>query len=997
MCHNNKLSLMISLVLVVLLANVASAVYLRVDWAYPIANPSEPNHVIRNQRTAEPGWYPFTGGNWDLSRHDGLWAVGWGNYNPSGIEGSGVDVHATVGYEGDASLKVLGMTFMGDGQEPSGVPPDGDNQIANSFYISHRHWGDEPNDPNDPYIPPRSSRPSAGSIFMRFKGGGLVKGDYTLTTYHNCPNNIDRDKLSPDYPTNGDWYCDPNYEGHICDVIPWIKVGGDGVTQKVTPENVQIQHVTTDAGLVPAVTKFYYSGVEDVNVWICSPWGGDPRVGGAAVINAFILDGGDPNMATYPRPGSGAVNIHPAAKIIWKGGLNAAKHDVYFSSNFDDVNDGIALASDNQDANEYDPPGNLTLGTTYYWRIDEVNGAQVWPGMVWEFTIDEGKAKDPNTFLPGLNPGLPQSKTLAWKPGTFATSHDLYLGADFDDVNDANTTSPEFIGNFVMTPGNDANIYQIPDLLTLGESYYWRVDEHNSVYGDSKGNIWSFSIPNYLVIDDFESYNEADNLLTDTWSDGIRFVPPYYFEYVNGAIISLSYSQAEPAQPARNKQGLWYFYMNNGSSDTPYYSEAEREFEPPRDWTLYNIKALVLYFYGDPTSDANVPYNQMYVTLGDKTQKKVHRINYGYGAGQDMNDIREEEWHEWNLDLQDFADAGVDITDVNKIIIGFGDRDSNVPGGTGEIFFDDIRLYLSRCVPLISKPYADLSGDCIVDFADVRMLVEDWLETDRMVEITPPGPMKARYGFNETSGLIAHDSSGNSYDGTVIDGAPIWDPNGKYGGCLNFDETYGVLIPAAIFSDINEAITVSVWVNGDQYQREVTNVILQAGLNDPNHHFLVSIYTQWQDGQVEFRTGYDDDAGESWDDAELEDWAGQWNHYAFVSDTTRNFQGIYHNGKLVAEGTTTALMGGVTVAKIGTATDRVHDQYIGRLDDLQIFNYGLSESEIAYLVTGGSGPLYLPLESAVNLYDNEAPPFRAINFRDLAVIANSWLDKVYWP
>jgi hypothetical protein len=50
-------------------------------------------------------------------------------------------------------------------------------------------------------------------------------------------------------------------------------------------------------------------------------------------------------------------------------------------------------------------------------------------------------------------------------------------------------------------------------------------------------------------------------------------------------------------------------------------------------------------------------------------------------------------WTKWNIDLQEFSDAGVVLTDVSKLAIGFGDVDNQQPGGSGLVFFDDIRLY----------------------------------------------------------------------------------------------------------------------------------------------------------------------------------------------------------------------------------------------------------------------------------------------------------------
>jgi hypothetical protein len=54
------------------------------------------------------------------------------------------------------------------------------------------------------------------------------------------------------------------------------------------------------------------------------------------------------------------------------------------------------------------------------------------------------------------------------------------------------------------------------------------------------------------------------------------------------------------------------------------------------------------------------------------------------------------EWTEWNIDLQEFADQGIDLMDVDKITIGFGDRDNPQLGGSGLVYFDDIRLYPQR-------------------------------------------------------------------------------------------------------------------------------------------------------------------------------------------------------------------------------------------------------------------------------------------------------------
>jgi len=54
-------------------------------------------------------------------------------------------------------------------------------------------------------------------------------------------------------------------------------------------------------------------------------------------------------------------------------------------------------------------------------------------------------------------------------------------------------------------------------------------------------------------------------------------------------------------------------------------------------------------------------------------------------------------WTEWDIDLEAFADQGVDLTNINTITIGFGMKNSPGMGGSGKMYFDDIRI---RSAPL---------------------------------------------------------------------------------------------------------------------------------------------------------------------------------------------------------------------------------------------------------------------------------------------------------
>jgi hypothetical protein len=825
---------------------------------------------------------------------------------------------------------------------------------------------------------------------------------------------------SPDaYPP--DWYVDDGNDS----IMPVVNVYGPGVLQKHDGEtydvNVAIQHVTDDESLIPSKVKWYYDGVGEVTVVFRAAPGSDYRVGGAGVVNAFILEGGDPGMATNPRPTGGATEVHPEVVLLWKPGLYAVKHDVYLSADFNDVNDSIALVSDDQEPNEYDPAGSLTLGKKYYWRIDEVNVVHPnspWPGMIWNFTIEDGKATKPRV----AHGDLPQDVNLAWTPGTFAVTHDLYFGTDKDDVNDATTSSPEFINNFPL----DSNSYEIPYLLELGKSYYWRVDENNSVYGDAKGDVWSASVRNYLVIDDFESYDLTANPITNRWLDGMRYLPyPPYFETVNGATIFLASSEAEPPEPVGGgKQSMWYAYdnMDSWGSGIEYFSEAELQFDPTENFARYGLKALVLSFYGSENADANVPENQMYLTLGD-SQGNVASIDYGHYAGQDANHLNEDEWHEWNLDLEDFNSAGVDIADVNKLIIGFGiPGNTTTPGGIGDIFFDDIRLYLPRCVSEIASPDGDLSGDCKVDMADVSIVARDWLLYDFTVtpEAPPAGPV-LRYLFNETGGVTASDSSGNEYNGTGKkrnagdtdweDFVPLWDAGGKFGGCVNIDEDpasdddYFIQVPSEALTDnITDALTVSVWLKWESGSDVLFSVYGGTG---PGYIHLFGAEVRGDEDGV--GGSINDTSAGAGGDTEL--WpATDWNHFAFVKDADAKYLGVYINGTLMGENdeaTARNIFANLEPwpndqVRIGSSAERpdsFDDTYEGLVDDFRIYDYGLSMAQVAYIVQGDAAttPLYIPLESDADVYDEEPANSKAVNFRDFALVVMDWLDELILP
>jgi hypothetical protein len=223
--------------------------------------------------------------------------------------------------------------------------------------------------------------------------------------------------------------------------------------------------------------------------------------------------------AFAPNPANGAAEVNPNVVLSWSPGRDAASHDVYLGANYNDVNDANTSSPEykgNFDVNGFNPNG-LDLLTTYYWRIDEVNDPNLQKGDVWNFTVVSGKAKNPQPSDGQY--GVSEDSVLSWSPGVYARSHDVYFGTDYNDVNNADTLSPEYKGNY------DINSYD-PGGLEEDTFYYWRIDEVNDP-NLWKGDVWNFNttlcvVPNVVGMTQANAITAINNagLVVGTIADG---------------------------------------------------------------------------------------------------------------------------------------------------------------------------------------------------------------------------------------------------------------------------------------------------------------------------------------------------------------------------------------------------------------------------------------------------------------------------------------------
>jgi len=137
---------------------------------------------------------------------------------------------------------------------------------------------------------------------------------------------------------------------------------------------------------------------EGVTATDLSPSGNNGNLVGASwtTDTAPVVPGQVAVLAHGASPAGGAVDVPRDVVLGWAPGNATCTHDVYFGASSSDVggadrtNPLNVLASQAQDANTYDPPGRLEFGTTYYWRVDEVNvpDSTLSKGKIWSFTTE---------------------------------------------------------------------------------------------------------------------------------------------------------------------------------------------------------------------------------------------------------------------------------------------------------------------------------------------------------------------------------------------------------------------------------------------------------------------------------------------------------------------------------------------------------------------------------------------------------------------------------
>ena len=353
----------------------------------------------------------------------------------------------------------------------------------------------------------------------------------------------------------------------------------------------------------------------------------------------------------------------------------------------------------------------------------------------------------------------------------------------------------------------------------------------------------------------------------------------------------------------------------------------------------------------------------------------------------DPNAILSNTWAAWNIALGDFA--GINLSNVDRISIGFGTKGNTSPGGSGLVYFDDVRLYRARCFPTLVKPTADFSNNCVVDMADIDLMGNNWLTST--YQVTPVAPSNA--------GLVAYyalenntnDGSGNAHNGDPC-GAPTYvsGPAG-YGKAMLFNGQGNQWVDLETFdpSTGTGQLTVSLWAKWNGLSLYYQGLMGKRDTWSATD-MMWQIEANRDTGVISFsRNGSSPDCG----GRVLP--LGQWAHVAVTfNGTTATF---YINGEKTGSGAFTFGSDPVSRMQFGSCQANGGNPFNGALDEVRLHNRPLSQAEVAYLAgrTAFTQPLVSLLRPQDPNMDMNADSI--INFKDYASVLQTWLEEKLWP
>ena len=224
---------------------------------------------------------------------------------------------------------------------------------------------------------------------------------------------------------------------------------------------------------------------------------------------------------------------------------------------------------------------------------------------------------------------------------------------------------------------------------------------------------------------------------------------------------------------------------------------------------------------------------------------------------------------------------------------------------------------------------------------------------------TPAAAPIAAYPFDENTGTLAGDSSGNKHEGTLSGEGVEWAP-GKYGSSLQFDGAKGcVSIPDSTDLQLREEFTLESWVKPEGAMLHYPAIYKESSEGFPSYSLGIGFNTAGKpEGQLgKEGKGHQDLAANASLEPEV------WSHLALTYDGAK--LRLYVNGELVAtkyvEKPKPETAGPLTIgcAALGA------QHFKGRIDEVRIYNRAIGLGEV---VADEGAPIQTPQQPPVAAY-----------------------------
>jgi len=387
----------------------------------------------------------------------------------------------------------------------------------------------------------------------------------------------------------------------------------------------------------------------------------------------------------------------------------------------------------------------------------------------------------------------------------------------------------------------------------------------------------------------------------------------------------------------------------------------------------------------------------LYMALTDSLGNKRYVTNPDAGA------VNRTAWTQWNIDLASFQTGGFNLNSVSKVAIGVGTPTSTTPGGAGKMYFDDIALYPPRYIPGLGTPLsADLNANGVVDLADTKILVDDWLKQD----FTAPA-LVAWYKLDGN----ALDSSGSGFHAD-----PCSDPGARFptyvaskAGLSQAVDVNGggdYLVARNVGARLNgvDALTVAVWIKADVIGTDKGFIDFQVPNGNDSRDMRFDVAGGSGGGTNVFKVGITATDGEQKIEGSNGMQKTDWQHVAMTWASGKNLT-LYLDGvpdtptyiEPIRYGTLTGY-GPMHIGK-GCKDNAANLSWAGLIDEVRVYDKALSQAELQSIMAGGAGTVsdYHPLNARGELYSGEAQNSRVVNFKDLAVMLGQWMQRQLWP